>query len=136
MRPRSPSGFTSASATRYIGALWSAPWHGRKKNAEEQAEPPLPGPDAQSLAAHYEALRPAGGTPSTPAPRSHPSMRARALLMRRGMVAWMRSLADGAARAAIPRPARTAAALPAGVHQPVIDILATMVLASTRESPT
>jgi hypothetical protein len=88
------------------------------------------------LAAHYEALRPAGGTPSTPAPRSHPSLRARALLMRRGMVAWMRSFANGAARAAIPRPARTAAALPAGVHQPVIDILATMVLASTRENPT
>jgi hypothetical protein len=54
--------------------------------------------------------------------------------MRHGMVAWMQSFAEGGARAAIPRPARTA--LPAGVHQPVIDILATMVLASTRESPT
>jgi len=55
--------------------------------------------------------------------------------MRGGMVAWMRSFAEGGARGAIPRSARTAA-LPAGVHQPVIDILATMVLASTRESPT
>jgi hypothetical protein len=136
MRQRSPSGLTTTSATRCIGALWSAPWHGRKKNAEEQAEPPLPGPDAQTLAAHDEALRPAPGTPSTPAPRSHPSLRARALLMRRGMVTWMQSFAEGGVRAAIPRPARTAAALPAGVHQPVIDILATMVLANTRESPT
>jgi hypothetical protein len=60
-------------------------------------------------------------------------MRARALLMRRGMVAWMRSVADCAGRAAIPRPTRSAAALPAGVHQPAIDILAAMVLASARE---
>jgi hypothetical protein len=60
-------------------------------------------------------------------------MRARALLMRRGMAAWMRSVEDRAGRAAIPRPARNAAALPADVHQPVIDILATMVLAATRE---
>ena len=61
---------------------------------------------------------------------------ARALLMRRGMVAWMRSVADGAGRAAIPRPTRSAAALPALVHQPAIDILATMVLASAREKAT
>lgn len=60
-------------------------------------------------------------------------MRARALLMRRGMVAWMRSVAG---RAAIPRPTRSAAALPALVHQPAIDILATMVLASAREKAT
>jgi hypothetical protein len=55
--------------------------------------------------------------------------------MRRGMVTWIQSFAEGGARGAIPRPARTAPALPAGVHQPVIDILATMVLASTRENP-
>jgi hypothetical protein len=136
MRQRSPSGFTSTSATRCTGAPWSAPWPGRKKNAEAGAAPPLPGPDGQSLAAHYEALRPAGVTLDTPAPRSQPSLRGRALLMRHGMVAWMQSVAEGGARAAIPRPARIAAALPAGVHRPVIDILATMVLASTRESPT
>lgn len=53
--------------------------------------------------------------------------------MRRGMVAWMRSVAG---RAAIPRPTRSAAALPALVHQPAIDILATMVLASAREKAT
>ena len=91
--------------------------------------PALPGPDGQTLAADYEALRP----PGMPAPRSHPSMRARALLMRCGMVAWMRSIGDGAGRAAIPRPTRSPAALPADVHQPVIDILATMVFASARE---
>lgn len=62
-------------------------------------------------------------------------MRARALLMRRGMVAWMQSVEDRAGHAAIPRAARAAAALPALVHQPVIDILATMVLASAREHP-
>jgi hypothetical protein len=60
-------------------------------------------------------------------------MRARALLVRRGMVAWMRSVEDGAGRTAIPRPTRSATALPAAVHQPAIDILATMVFATTRE---
>jgi hypothetical protein len=63
-------------------------------------------------------------------------MRARALLMHRGMVAWMRSVEDGAGRAAPPRPTRSAASLPATVHQPVIDILATMVFATARERMT
>ncbi len=63
-------------------------------------------------------------------------MPARALLMRHGMAAWMYRVEDPARRAAIPRPTRTTAALPAGSHQPVIDILATMVLASTRENVT
>jgi len=43
-----------------------------EKNAEAGADPPLPGPDAQTLAAHYEALHPAGVTLGTPAPRSIP----------------------------------------------------------------
>jgi hypothetical protein len=96
----------------------------------------LPRPDGQTLAAHYEALRPAAVTPSPPPPRSHPSIRARALLVRRGMVAWMRSVEDGAGRTAIPRPTRSATALPAAAHQPVIDILATMVFATARECMT
>ncbi len=83
--------------------------------------PALPGPDGQTLAADYEALRPAAVTPGMPAPP------------RGGMVAWMRSVGDGAGRAAIPRPTRSPTALPADVHQPVIDILATMVFASARE---
>jgi hypothetical protein len=60
-------------------------------------------------------------------------MRARALLIRRGMVAWMGSVADPASGAAIPAPPRPGVPLPAGVHQPAIDILAAMVLASARE---
>ena len=56
--------------------------------------------------------------------------------MRHGMVAWMRSVEDDAGRAAAPRPTRSATALPAAVHQPVIDILATMVFATARERMT
>lgn len=107
-------------------------WRGRKKNADEPLAP-SPGPDGQALAAHYEALRP---VPGTPAPRSHPSVRARAVLMRHGMAAWMHRVADLARRAAPPGPARRAAALPADVHQPVIDILTTMIFAVTREALT
>jgi hypothetical protein len=54
--------------------------------------------------------------------------------MRRGLAAWMRSVEDCAGRAPLPNPPRSAAALPAGVHRPAIDILAAMVLASAREN--
>jgi hypothetical protein len=63
-------------------------------------------------------------------------MRAHALLMRHGMAAWMHNVEDPAHRAAIPWPTRTPAALPAGSQRPAIDILAAMVLASTREHMT
>jgi len=63
-------------------------------------------------------------------------MPARALLMRHGMAAWMDRVEDPARRVAPPGPARTPAALPAGGHQAVIDILATMVLANARENMT
>jgi hypothetical protein len=63
-------------------------------------------------------------------------MRARALLMRHGMAAWMHNVEDPARRTAIPWPTRTPAALPAGSHQAVIDILATLVLANARETMT
>jgi hypothetical protein len=54
--------------------------------------------------------------------------------MRRGVAVWMRSVEDCAARAPLLGPPRSAAALPAGVHRPAIDILASMVLASAREN--
>jgi len=64
-------------------------------------------------------------------------MPARALLMRHGMAAWMDRVEEEPARRAAPAgPARTPAALPAGSHQAVIDILATMVLASAQETLT
>jgi hypothetical protein len=63
-------------------------------------------------------------------------MPARALLMRHGMAAWMVRVEEPAHRTAPPGPARTPAALPAGSHQAVIDILATMVLASAQETLT
>jgi hypothetical protein len=52
------------------------------------------------------------------------------------MVAWMHSVEERAGRATPPRPARSTAALPAEAHQPVIAILATMVLASVQERVT
>lgn len=94
-------------------------------------DPPLPVSDGRALVAHYEALRPVAVTLG-----NHPNMRDRALLMRHGMAAWMRDVEDPVRHTAIPWPVRTPAVLPAANHQPAIDILAAMVLASARENAT
>jgi len=92
--------------------------------------PPLSAADGQALAARYEALRRA----VLDAPgRSHPALRARALLVRKGMAAWMRGLAAAAPRAAAPTGAGAERPRPAGSQQQLVEILATMALATARE---
>jgi len=60
-------------------------------------------------------------------------MRARALLMRKGLAAWMRCVGGTSPAVAAPRVASAAPPLPAGIDLQLVDILATMALATTLE---
>ncbi len=75
----------------------------------------------------YEALRRAVVDPRE---CNHP-VRARALLMRKGMAAWMSCVEAASAPAAAPGVASAERPLPGGVEPQLVDILATMALAST-----
>ena len=63
------------------------------------------------------------------------TVRGLALLMRRGMAAWMRCIGDEAKSAERPATAGTASdlRLPAGIEQHLIAILATMALTTALE---
>jgi hypothetical protein len=65
--------------------------------------------------------------------RSHPAVRARALLVRRGMAAWMNCVEAASPPAAAPRVACAERQLPVGIEQPLVDILATMALTTATE---
>ena len=82
-----------------------------------------------ALAEHYEALRKDVVDCDGHSQRVH----GLALLMRKGMVAWMKSMSEQPASIATSRPPPTALPLPIGIEQPLIDILATMALATTLE---
>lgn len=88
------------------------------------------GLDRQALAKCYEALRQdvveAGGP-------DHP-LRTRALLMFRGMAAWMRCVGECAMDSPTPVAPRNGLRLPVGIEQNLIDIVATMALATAREA--
>jgi hypothetical protein len=60
-------------------------------------------------------------------------VRGLALLMRKGMAAWMKGLGEQPASIAAPLPPSTSLPLPIGIEQLLIDILATMALATTLE---
>jgi hypothetical protein len=85
--------------------------------------------DAQALATHYEALRKeavqAGG-------QIH-SMHGRALLMRHGMAAWMRSIGETVVRGALPTHTGEALRLPVSIEQHLVAIVASMAFATTQE---
>lgn len=86
-------------------------------------------PDGHALAAHYEALRQA----VVDAGERGDTMRGRALLMRKGMALWMNGIDAALPQAAAPTAASAERSLPSGVEQHLVDILATMALASTVE---
>jgi hypothetical protein len=93
-----------------------------------------PWPDGDVLVERYEALRQdvvAGDGRGR-------AMRGLALLMRRGMAAWMQQLGDEARSAERPAAVRTASnlRLPVGIEHALIAILATMVLTTALEDPT
>lgn len=81
------------------------------------------------MSAHYEALRRA-----VVDPREHTSpMHARALLMREGLATWMRGVEAVSPPAAAPRAVCAERQLPGGAQSHLVEILATMALATTRE---
>ena len=88
---------------------------------------PVAVPDAQVLVACYETLRQdalVGGGGRT--------LRGRALLMCKGMAAWMRGMGEAPVRswvAATSNPLR----LPVGIEQNLVAIVATMAFATVQE---
>jgi hypothetical protein len=86
-------------------------------------------PDGHLLAEHYEALR----REAVDAREYHASVRGVALLIRRGMAAWMKCMHDISAPALSPAASPVAANLPSTLEQNLIDILATMALATAME---
>ena len=89
--------------------------------------PAAASPDGHALAARYEALRQnamASGSCLHTA-------RGLALLMRQGMAAWMTSAGEEPLRIAAIAVASPATRLPDGIERTLVDIVATMALATT-----
>jgi hypothetical protein len=120
----------SASGARCTGARWSARWRGRKKNADEEPTGPVAAANGHALAERYEALRRALVEAHE---RNHPAVRARALLVRKGMAAWMNGLEVARSRAAAPTVAGAEGQWPGGSQQHLVEILATMALTTAME---
>jgi hypothetical protein len=84
---------------------------------------------AQALPTHDEAMRKevvqAGG-------EIH-SMHGRALLMRQGMAAWMRSIGETAVRGALPTHTGEVLRCPVSIEQHLVAIVASMALATTQQ---
>lgn len=89
---------------------------------------PVAAPNGHALVAHYEALRhvvvDSGGGYTA---------RGRALLMRKGMAAWMNGLEVASPQAAAPRAASAERQWPTGIEKHLVDILTTMALATAME---
>jgi len=78
------------------------------------------------LLEHYEALRKDMVERDG---RNH-AVRGLALLMRKGMATWMKSMGEIAAPVRAPGPAPIEQALQPGIEHSLVDILATMALAT------
>ena len=79
------------------------------------------------LTEHYESLR-QDATDTSPRNRS---VSGRALLMFKGMAAWMRGMGEAVLPTASPLPG-TEVRLPTGMEQNLINIVAAMTLATVR----
>lgn len=86
-------------------------------------------PDGHMLAEHYEALR----REAVSAGEHHTSVRGLALLMRRGVAAWMKCVSEIPAYAVSPATAPAVMKLPGTLGQSLIDIMATMAFATAME---
>jgi hypothetical protein len=88
-----------------------------------------PKPDARSLVEDYETLRHAvvdlGGGAG--------SIQGRALLMFRGMAAWIQALAQRTERTSAPLHTQAPVRLPAGMQENLVHIVATMALTAALE---
>ncbi|RDJ97409.1 hypothetical protein DN412_42475 [Cupriavidus lacunae] len=82
------------------------------------------------LTRYYEALRKdvveLGG-------RGHTMMRGRALVMFKGMAAWMKCAAEDCSPRPVPVVATSGLSLPVGIEQNLVDIVATMAIATALE---
>jgi hypothetical protein len=87
--------------------------------------------ETHALVEHYEALREDIIDPN----RRGQRVRGLALLVRKGMAAWMKGVSEHPASLIPSVPAITALPLPNGVEQPLVDILAAMALATAWEVP-
>lgn len=86
--------------------------------------------DGHALAARYETLR---QEVMAPGDRRH-TVRSLALLMRKGMAAWMKSVEEVPVRAtAAPAIARC---MPEGIERSLVNIVATMALTTALEGVT
>jgi hypothetical protein len=86
-------------------------------------------PDGHLLAEHYEALR----REAADAGEDHASVRGLALLMRRGVAAWMKCVSEIRTYVVSPATAPAVMNLPATFGQNLIDIMATMAFATAME---
>jgi hypothetical protein len=86
-------------------------------------------PDGHMLAEHYEALR----REAVGAGEYHASVRGLALLMRRGVAAWMKCVGEIPTYAVSPATAPAVMKLPGTLGQNLIDIMATMAFATAME---
>ena len=86
-------------------------------------------PDGHMLAQHYEVLR----REAVGDGEYHASVRGLALLMRRGVAAWMRCMSEIPAHATSPAAAPAVMKLPGTLGQNLIDIMATMAFATAME---
>jgi hypothetical protein len=85
--------------------------------------------EGPALVEHYESLRKDVVDFDG---HSH-RVRGLALLMRKGMAAWMKGVGEHSASIAARVPRSTALPLPIGIEQHLVDILATMALATAWE---
>jgi len=85
--------------------------------------------DGHALVEHYEALRQDVVDFDG---RTH-AVRGLALLMRKGMASWVKGACEPAARITVPAGAATDRSLRIGIEQSLVDILATMALATASE---
>jgi hypothetical protein len=86
-------------------------------------------PDGHMLAEHYEALR----REAVGAGEYHVSVRGLALLMRRGVAAWMKCVSEIPTHAVSPATAPAVMKLPGTLGQNLIEIMATMAFATAME---
>ena len=93
--------------------------------------PVAAGPDGHALTAQYEALR----QDVVAKEGSTQTARGLALLMRKGMAAWMRGIEEQPSPVAADAPAAVAQ-LPDGIERGLIDIVAAMALATATATAT
>jgi hypothetical protein len=87
------------------------------------------GPDGHMLAQRYEVLR----AEALGVGECHASARGLALLMRRGMLAWMKCVRELPVRAVLPTSSSLMTKLPETLEQNLVDIMATMAFATAME---